>query len=66
MSETDALKALSKIEIHEAECTLRYVAIERRLDAGSKRFDKLDNMIWGLYTLIISSMAGVILTFINQ
>jgi len=66
MSEETALKALKQIDIHEAECSLRYTAIERRLEAGSKRFDKLDNMIWGLYTLIISSMAGVILTFINQ
>ena len=43
MSEEVALKALSKIDIHEAECSLRYTAIERRLEAGSKRFDKLAN-----------------------
>jgi len=60
MSEEVALKALSKIDIHEAECSLRYTAIERRLEAGSKRFDKLDNMIWGIYPLIISSMMGLI------
>jgi|TARA_R110000824_G_scaffold76366_1_gene193530 hypothetical protein len=63
---TEALKALNKIDIHEAECTLRYAAIERRLDSGSERFDKLEKMIWGLYSLIISSMLGFIFTITTQ
>ena len=40
MAQTDANKALKKIEIHEAECALRYEAINKRLDSGSERFDK--------------------------
>jgi hypothetical protein len=46
MAETHASKALKKIEIHEAECALRYDAINKRLDSGSARFDKLEKMIW--------------------
>ena len=42
MAQTHASKALQKIEVHEAECALRYDTINKRLDAGSKRFDKLD------------------------
>ena len=34
MAETHASKALKKIEIHEAECALRYESIKERLDSG--------------------------------
>jgi hypothetical protein len=60
MAETHASKALKKIEIHEAECALRYEAINKRLEAGSKRFDKLEKMIWGIYPLMVSSLLGII------
>jgi len=60
MAQTHASKALQKIEIHEAECALRYEAINARLEAGSKRFDKLEKMIWGIYPLMFSSLLGII------
>jgi hypothetical protein len=56
---TPAEKALRKIEIHEAECALRYEAINARLDAGSQRFDKLERMIWGIYPLMVTSLLGI-------
>ena len=61
MAETHASKALKKIEIHEAECALRYEAVNKRLEAGSKRFDKLEKMIWGIYPLMVSSLLGIII-----
>ena len=59
MEPTHAANALQKIEIHEAECALRYKAINDRLEAGSKRFDKLEKMIWGIYPLMITSLLGI-------
>ena len=56
---TSAEEALKKIEIHEAECALRYGAIHARLDAGSQRFDKLERMIWGIYPLMVTSLLGI-------
>ena len=56
MAETHASKALKKIEIHEAECALRYDAINKRLDSGSARFDKLEKMIWGMYPFILAAI----------
>jgi hypothetical protein len=56
---TPAEEALKKIEIHEAECALRYDAINARLDAGSQRFDKLERMIWGIYPLMVTSLLGI-------
>jgi len=42
-----------KMAVHEAECALRYKSIEERLEAGSKKFDKLERLVWGIYPLII-------------
>ena len=41
-------EALNKIETHEKECSIRYKNIEQRLEDGSARFDKLENMIWAV------------------
>ena len=57
-------EAFGKIEAHERECTIRYENIEKRLDQGQIRFNKLENMIWGVYVLMITSgvLAGM---FVN-
>jgi|TARA_R100001509_G_scaffold90445_1_gene51975 hypothetical protein len=47
--------ARTRIDQHEEICALRYKNIEDRLDSGSKRFVRLESMIWGLYVLIIGS-----------
>ena len=58
---TTARESFAKIEAHERECTIRYENIEKRLDQGQIRFNKLENMIWGLYVLLIASgvLAGM-------
>ena len=48
--------ALNKLESHEKECAIRYNNIEARLESGTKRFDKLENMIWGVYPFIVVSV----------
>ena len=45
-----------KIESHEKECALRYTNIEKRLDEGSKKFEKLEKMILGLYIAFAASL----------
>ena len=47
---------LRKIELHEKECAQRYKNIEERHESGSKMFDKLENMIWGVYPFIVISV----------
>ena len=46
---------MDELEAHERECAIRYENIEKRLDAGSERFKRLENMIWGLYGLLITT-----------
>ena len=45
-----------KIEAHEKECAIRYQNIEKRLDEGGKKFDKLERMILGLYIAFAASL----------
>jgi len=52
---------ISKLEAHERECAIRYENIERRMESGSKRFDKLEHLIYGIYALIITSMFGLLI-----
>jgi hypothetical protein len=56
-----ASDTISKLEAHERECAIRYENIEKRMASGSKRFDKLENLIYGIYALIITSMFGVLI-----
>ena len=52
--------AIERVAAHEKECAIRYENIEKRLDQGQARFARLENMIWGLYVLLISTMVGII------
>ena len=56
MRQTERLKTdVTKLELHEQICALRYENIEKRLDAGSKRFVRMELMILGLYATIIGT-----------
>ena len=49
-----AKDAIHQISSHEKECAIRYENIEKRLEDGSKRFDKLESMIWAVYPFIVA------------
>ena len=48
--------ALNAIESHERECRALYKSIDARLEAGSKRFDKLETMLWAVYPFIVGTV----------
>tara|TARA_R100000388_G_scaffold78698_1_gene57427 strand:- start:834 stop:1022 length:189 start_codon:yes stop_codon:yes gene_type:complete len=52
-----AEQALNEVNAHEKQCAIRYEAIEKRLESGSKRFDRLESMIWGVYVTVIVAVA---------
>ena len=54
MSKTEEL--LLHIEGHEKECAVRYEMIQRQMDDGVKRFDKLEKMVMSIYPFIIASI----------
>ena len=49
-------EALQEINTHERECALRYEIIEERLADGSRRFDRIERMLWGVIILIIGAI----------
>tara|TARA_R110000796_G_scaffold235082_1_gene354039 strand:+ start:190 stop:372 length:183 start_codon:yes stop_codon:yes gene_type:complete len=48
--------ALSEIKTHEKECAIRYQNIEKRLEEGSEKFKKLENMLWGVYPFMVGAI----------
>ena len=52
------LKTQMELEAHEKECAIRYANIEQRLADGSKRFDKLETMLWAVYPFIVGAIVA--------
>ena len=48
--------ALNAIESHERECKALYKSIDKRLEDGARRFDRLENMIWAVYPFIVGAV----------
>ena len=53
---TKSEELIARIEGHEKECLVRYEMIQRQLDDGVKRFDKLERMVLSIYPFIIASI----------
>tara|TARA_R100000315_G_scaffold21300_1_gene7744 strand:+ start:114 stop:293 length:180 start_codon:yes stop_codon:yes gene_type:complete len=49
-------------EALERENAIRFEYIEKRLDEGSLKFKRLENLIWGVYPFIVGAI--VIASFI--
>ena len=56
MAESISQKALKKIEIHEAECKVRYENIQARLDEGSTKFKRLESLIIRVYPFLLAAL----------
>jgi hypothetical protein len=54
-----AEEALRRIEIHEAECRLMREMMEKRLDQGAERFNKIERMLLAMYPFIIACLSAV-------
>ena len=54
MSKTEEL--LARLEGHEKECLVRYEMIQRQLDEGARKFDKLEKLVLSIYPFIIASI----------
>ena len=54
---TKSEELLARLEKHEGECSVRYELINKQLDAGSKRFDRLEAMVMSMYPFIVATIA---------
>jgi hypothetical protein len=46
---------IEQLNVHEAECTLRYKRIEEKLEENKQAMIKFDMKIWGLAVLIVTT-----------
>lgn len=53
--ELEAKDVLLLLEHHEAECNLRYEAINEKLSTQSDTLKVLDNRMWGIAALIVAT-----------
>lgn len=53
---TKSEELIARLEGHEKECLVRYEMIQRQLDEGSKKFDKLERLVLSIYPFIIASI----------
>tara|TARA_R100000406_G_C3087410_1_gene118612 strand:+ start:583 stop:768 length:186 start_codon:yes stop_codon:yes gene_type:complete len=53
---TKAEELIARLEGHEKECLVRYEMIQRQLDSGAKKFDKLEKLVMSIYPFIIASV----------
>ena len=51
-----AKDALYQIQSHEKDGAIRYQNIEKRLDEGSDKFKRLENLLWGVYPFIVGAI----------
>jgi len=42
-----------RMDVHEAECALRYKRIEELLGESNDKFNKLEKIVWGVYPFVI-------------
>lgn len=53
---TKSEELIARLEGHEKECLVRYEMIQRQLDDGVKRFDKLEKLVLSMYPFIVASI----------
>lgn len=51
-------ESLIRLEMHEKQCLERYEVIQRSLNEGKARFDKMDKMIMAMYPFFIAAIAA--------
>ena len=60
-------EAIARIEKHEAECSLRYEEIQRRLEDGKQKMDKLDANISANFKYLVGVIiATALVPFIER
>jgi hypothetical protein len=46
-------ETMARIEAHEKQCAIRYENIEKQLELGRLKFNRLEAMLWGIYPFIV-------------
>ena len=51
---------LARMEKHEAECNIRWLNVERQLEKGAEKMQRLENRIDGFNAILLTGIVGIL------
>ncbi|QDP68263.1 MAG: hypothetical protein Unbinned3329contig1000_20 [Prokaryotic dsDNA virus sp.] len=66
MSERITAKdVLARMEKHESECTIRWQNVERQLEKGAEKMQRLENRIYGFNAILLTGIVTILVKLIG-
>jgi hypothetical protein len=63
---TNLFELTARLETHEVQCEERTKTIFNRLESIEKRLDELNSLLTKLAIILVTSMGGIIITFLMR
>ena len=57
---TTTKDVLARIEKHEAECTIRWKNVEKQLQKGAEKMQRLENRIYGFNAILLTGIVAIL------
>ena len=55
---------LTRMEKHEAECAIRWKNVERQLEKGAEKMQRLENRIYGFNAILLTGIVAILFKII--
>ena len=55
---------LARMEKHEAECNIRWQNVERQLEKGAEKMQRLENRIYGFNAILLTGIVAILFKII--
>ena len=67
MSERITTKdVLARMEKHESECTIRWQNVERHLEKGAEKMQRLENRIYGFNAILLTGIVTILVKLVGE
>ena len=60
MSRITTKDLLAKLEKHEAECTIRLENVQKQLEKGAEKMQRLENRIYGFNAILLTGIVAIL------
>tara|TARA_R100001015_G_C4630390_1_gene191973 strand:- start:1485 stop:1679 length:195 start_codon:yes stop_codon:yes gene_type:complete len=60
MSRITTKDLLAKLEKHEAECALRLENVQKQLEKGAEKMQRLENRIYGFNAILLTGIVAIL------
>ena len=51
---------LARMEKHEAECNIRWKNVEKQLEKGAEKMQRLENRIYGFNAILLTGIVAIL------